>query len=135
MMARNAQQPTQNTSSHPFLWVIERCSQYDYPGWRRLTNASKHAFVGSERGEIELEFRQEGASWRLWVFDNGLGMSSDRMDASGDTFGKHLLSALAARLNADCGRPQKWHSGRAIVRADCIMTVCRAGFRLVKAPQ
>lgn len=83
MMARNAQQPTQNTSSHPFLWVIERCSQYDYPGWRRLTNASKHAFVGRERGEIELEFRQEGASWRLWVFDNGLGMSSDRMDASG----------------------------------------------------
>jgi len=66
-----------------------------------VTNAAKHAFVGRERGEIELGFRQEGAGWRLWVYDNGHGVPPDRTETSGNSFGKHLLNALAGRLNAE----------------------------------
>lgn len=66
-----------------------------------VTNAAKHAFGGRERGEIELGFRQEGAGWRLWVYDNGHGLPSSRTEASSNSFGHNLISTLAARLNAN----------------------------------
>jgi two-component system, sensor histidine kinase PdtaS len=63
-----------------------------------VTNAAKHAFAGSDRGEIELGFRQEGAGWRLWVHDNGRGLTEK---AEGTGFGRQMLFALAARVNAE----------------------------------
>jgi two-component system, sensor histidine kinase PdtaS len=66
-----------------------------------VTNAAKHAFAGRDGGEIELGFRQEGAGWRLWVYDNGHGVRSDNAEAPGKTFGRQLLATLAARLHAE----------------------------------
>jgi two-component sensor histidine kinase len=64
-----------------------------------VTNAAKHAFGESEGDEIELGFRQEGAGWRLWVHDNGRGFPSQTEGGTG--FGRQLLAALAARVNAE----------------------------------
>jgi two-component sensor histidine kinase len=66
-----------------------------------VTNAAKYAFAGRESGKIELGFRQEGAGWRLWVSDDGPGLPADHVSGSGKTFGKLLLTTLAARLNAE----------------------------------
>jgi two-component sensor histidine kinase len=62
-----------------------------------VTNAAKHAFARSDGGEIELGFRQEGAGWRLWVHDNGRGLPDT---TEGRGFGRQMLAALAARVNA-----------------------------------
>jgi two-component sensor histidine kinase len=66
-----------------------------------VTNAAKHAFAGRDSGEIELGFRQEGAGWRLWVYDNGHGLPPHHAEGPGKTFGRQLLTTLAARLNAE----------------------------------
>jgi two-component sensor histidine kinase len=63
-----------------------------------VTNAAKHAFTARGRGEIELGFRQEGAGWRLWVHDNGRGLPKQ---GDGPGFGRQMLAALAARVNAE----------------------------------
>jgi two-component sensor histidine kinase len=65
-----------------------------------VTNAAKHAFAQRDRGEIELGFRQEGAGWRLWVYDNGQGLPPDQGEQPNSGFGRQLLMALAGRLNA-----------------------------------
>jgi two-component sensor histidine kinase len=65
-----------------------------------VTNAAKHAFAERDRGEIELGFRQEGAGWRLWVYDNGQGLPPDQGERPNSGFGRQLLMALAGRLNA-----------------------------------
>jgi len=66
-----------------------------------VTNAAKHAFTERDGGEVELGFRQEGAGWRLWVCDNGRGLPADHAEGPGGSFGRQLLTTLAARLNAE----------------------------------
>jgi two-component sensor histidine kinase len=66
-----------------------------------VTNAAKHAFAQRGGGAIELGFRQEGAGWRLWVYDNGRGLPADAAQDQGKSFGRQLLATLAARLNAE----------------------------------
>ena len=65
-----------------------------------VTNAAKYAFGERDKGQIELGFRQEGAGWRLWVYDNGRGLPPDHAARPGIGFGQQLLTALTARLNA-----------------------------------
>jgi two-component sensor histidine kinase len=65
-----------------------------------VTNAAKYAFGERDKGLIELGFRQEGAGWRLWVYDNGHGLPPDHAERPGIGFGQQLLTALTARLNA-----------------------------------
>jgi two-component sensor histidine kinase len=64
-----------------------------------ITNSAKHAFKGRQSGEIELGYREEGAGWRLWVHDNGVGQSSGSGKIA-TSFGGQLVETLAARLNA-----------------------------------
>jgi len=94
----------------PRIALISRCS-----GWiagdhvesltlianELVTNAAKHAFAGREDGEIQLGYRQEGAAWRLWVQDNGSGLSPQGGSPPTGSFGRQLLEALTSRVNAD----------------------------------
>jgi two-component system, sensor histidine kinase PdtaS len=66
-----------------------------------VTNAAKYAFSGRERGEIILGYREEGAGWRLWVEDNGVGLPADHEERSKNSFGRLLIATLASRVNAD----------------------------------
>jgi two-component sensor histidine kinase len=63
-----------------------------------VTNAAKYAFTGRDQGEIILGYREHGAAWRLWVEDNGSGMTQQRGATAG--FGQQLIEALAARVSA-----------------------------------
>ena len=65
-----------------------------------ITNAAKHAFKGRHTGEITLGYREEGAGWRLWVYDNGSALP-DGIAAASASFGTQLVATLAARLNAE----------------------------------
>jgi two-component sensor histidine kinase len=65
-----------------------------------ITNAAKHAFRGRQSGEITLGYREEGAGWRLWVHDNGIGKPAVVSEISA-SFGSQLIETLAARLNAN----------------------------------
>jgi two-component sensor histidine kinase len=66
-----------------------------------VTNAAKYAFGGRERGEIILGYREEGAGWRLWVEDDGVGLPADHEERSKNSFGRMLIATLASRVNAD----------------------------------
>jgi two-component sensor histidine kinase len=66
-----------------------------------VTNAAKYAFSGRERGEIILGYREEGAGWRLWVEDDGVGLPADHDERSQSSFGRMLIATLASRVNAD----------------------------------
>lgn len=65
-----------------------------------ITNAAKHAFKGRQSGEITLGYREEGAGWRLWVHDDGVGREAPGSQAP-TSFGRQLIETLAARLNAE----------------------------------
>jgi two-component sensor histidine kinase len=65
-----------------------------------ITNAAKHAFQGRQSGEITLGYREEGAGWRLWVHDDGVGRAAVGSQPS-TSFGSQLIEILSARLNAD----------------------------------
>jgi two-component sensor histidine kinase len=68
-----------------------------------ITNAAKHAFNGRQTGEITLGYREEGAGWRLWVYDNGSAQPDGRAVVS-PSFGTRLVATLAARLNAELNK-------------------------------
>jgi two-component sensor histidine kinase len=67
-----------------------------------VTNAAKYAFQGRESGEIVIGFRQEGPGWRLWVQDDGRGISDDVTQKP--SFGTEIILALAARVHAHLHR-------------------------------
>lgn len=66
-----------------------------------VTNSAKYAFTGRVSGEIVLGFREEGAGWRLWVQDNGVGLPPDHDERSKTSFGRMLIATLASRVNAE----------------------------------
>jgi two-component sensor histidine kinase len=66
-----------------------------------VTNAAKYAFAGRDKGVIVLGYRQDGAGWRLWVHDNGHGMSPEPESRSAKSFGKQLVATLVSRVNAE----------------------------------
>jgi two-component sensor histidine kinase len=66
-----------------------------------VTNAAKYAFPGRTTGRVVVGYRQEGAGWRLWVRDDGEGMSESSAQRVGGSFGQQLLGILASRVNAE----------------------------------
>jgi two-component sensor histidine kinase len=64
-----------------------------------VTNAAKYAFGGRDSGEIVLGYQQEGAGWRLWVYDDGRGMPDHGL--GGKSFGQLLLRTLTSRVGAE----------------------------------
>lgn len=66
-----------------------------------VTNAAKYAFPDGASGAVEIGYREEGAGWRLWVQDNGAGLSPGHAaEGANNSFGTQLVSILAVRLNA-----------------------------------
>lgn len=59
-----------------------------------ITNAYKHAFLGSSQGAIFLDFKKE-ENYTLIVRDNGIGMSEDK----NDTMGLSLIHALVKQID------------------------------------
>lgn len=68
-----------------------------------LNNAFKHAFVGREKGKIDISLKESGAKVRLMVKDNGVGFSEDGNIGSslGHTLIQTFIKQLRANLKVD----------------------------------
>lgn len=64
-----------------------------------VTNAAKHAFIGRDRGTIEIEFRRIADGWRLVVADNGIGIDPEKAERAKDGLGQRLVEAFALQAN------------------------------------
>jgi len=63
-----------------------------------VINALKHAFPGDSAGTIKVAYRSQGATWRLSVGDDGVGMPSGNVGKPG--LGTSIVRALASQLKA-----------------------------------
>ncbi|HOY96254.1 MAG TPA: PAS domain S-box protein [Catalimonadaceae bacterium] len=65
-----------------------------------ISNACKHAFVGKEKGLIEIRFEKKNDQYELEIKDDGIGMPPN-MDLSNlKSLGMNLVQALSAQLGA-----------------------------------
>jgi len=64
-----------------------------------LSNALKHAFPGSRRGRVRIDFRcEEAKTFVLTVSDNGVGLPEDVDIRTASTLGLQLVSTLTDQL-------------------------------------
>jgi two-component sensor histidine kinase len=64
-----------------------------------VTNSIKHAFDGTEKPSIRLEFGREGDRWILSVKDNGSGFDGR---AAEEGLGMKLIEALCRQIDGAC---------------------------------
>lgn len=65
-----------------------------------LTNAYKHAFPDSVKGQIEVSLVENDASFTLRVTDNGVGLPNDFDTTERKTLGMELVHILAEQLDS-----------------------------------
>ncbi len=63
-----------------------------------VINALKHGFPGDMRGHIRVDYRADGAGWRLEIKDDGVGMPAGNAAKPG--LGTSIVTALARHLGA-----------------------------------
>lgn len=63
-----------------------------------IANAFKHAYSDERRGTVEVEFGLSGATAKLTVCDQGVGLQKDFAGDAGAGLGMKVLSAAAAQL-------------------------------------
>jgi two-component sensor histidine kinase len=62
-----------------------------------VINALKHAFPEHRRGKIAIDYRSDGANWRLSVSDDGVGMTAGAEKAK-PGLGTGIIEALARQM-------------------------------------
>lgn len=67
-----------------------------------VINALKHAFP-SGKGQVTVTYESNGASWKLAIGDDGIGLSATDM-AHREGLGTSIVESLASQLNADVHR-------------------------------
>jgi two-component sensor histidine kinase len=77
-----------------------------------VINALKHAFPDDRAGLISVGYKSTGPNWALTVEDDGVGMPSDKREAS-PGLGTSIVEALARQLHARVGVAAR-HPGTAI---------------------
>ena len=65
-----------------------------------ISNACKHAFVGREKGTIDIRFSNEDGRFQLYVKDDGIGMPEGTDFSSFNSLGMSLVNALSSQLGA-----------------------------------
>lgn len=65
-----------------------------------LVNTFKYAFVGREKGNVEIELHQAGTKISLKVSDDGVGLPEDFKIEDQTTMGMKLITILCKQLNA-----------------------------------
>ncbi len=64
-----------------------------------MTNSFKHAFVGRNKGVISTTFTQEGDSYLLHYYDDGIGFSNDFITDKEQSLGMEIISALIEQIS------------------------------------
>lgn len=65
-----------------------------------ISNAVKHAFVGREKGRIEIRFHRLEEQFELIIQDDGIGMPANTDFSSFKSLGMNLVQALSQQLGA-----------------------------------
>ncbi len=65
-----------------------------------LSNAYKHAFKGSNNGEIWIDFSQTEGTYRLSISDNGIGLPEDFNPDNASSLGMVLIHGLVRQLGS-----------------------------------
>jgi PAS domain S-box-containing protein len=65
-----------------------------------ISNACKHAFVGKEKGLIEIRFEKINEQYELEIKDDGIGMPPNTDLSNLKSLGMNLVQALSAQLGA-----------------------------------
>jgi PAS domain S-box-containing protein len=65
-----------------------------------FSNACKHAFIGRNKGVIDILFSREGNFYELEIRDNGIGIPADMDLNNFKSLGMNLVQALASQLGA-----------------------------------
>lgn len=65
-----------------------------------LTNSYKHAFVGMEKGRIDVEFKQHNNDLTFRISDNGVGFDSSEPIKKRNSLGLKLIRTLSKQLGA-----------------------------------
>ena len=64
-----------------------------------VTNSMKHGFVGDTKGEINIEFHEEGDEFVLVVLDTGVGFPDDIDFRNTSTLGLQLVNNLTTQID------------------------------------
>lgn len=64
-----------------------------------VTNALKYAFQERNKGEINVQLKQQEENYKLIIFDTGQGFPSDFESRKKKSLGMELLQLLAEQLN------------------------------------
>ncbi|MFQ5335796.1 MAG: sensor histidine kinase, partial [Flavobacteriales bacterium] len=73
-----------------------------------LSNSLKHAFIGTDRGKIFIQFEQtEGSKYKLVIGDNGIGMSGDKMPEQSRSLGMELIKSFVEQLDGTIERVRR----------------------------
>lgn len=65
-----------------------------------ISNACKHAFIGKEKGLIEIRFEKKNEQYELEIKDDGIGMPPNTDLSNLKSLGMNLVQALSAQLGA-----------------------------------
>ncbi|MET0635154.1 MAG: histidine kinase dimerization/phosphoacceptor domain -containing protein [Chitinophagaceae bacterium] len=65
-----------------------------------VTNSFKYAFPRDRRGTIEIKLERQGNKINLVIADNGIGISSELINASSNSLGLQLIKGLGQDLKA-----------------------------------
>lgn len=82
-----------------------------------VSNATKYAFDGMERGEITLRIKEVEGRIELEVSDNGIGLPADFDPENSDSLGIYLVHALVEQLDAEI-KIEKEPSARFLITFD-----------------
>ena len=71
-----------------------------------VSNSMKHAFIGQERGRIEVLLRKEGTRFALCISDDGIGLGAESTASisEGGSIGFLLVDALIMQLRGELRR-------------------------------
>ncbi|MFM6831927.1 MAG: sensor histidine kinase, partial [Novosphingobium sp.] len=86
------------SKSEPLLIDRDRASALALLINELVTNAVKHAFVGRDRGKVEICLKSEGGEAMLSVTDDGIGIPAESKEGRQ---GMRLLNALAKMAHCD----------------------------------
>ncbi len=65
-----------------------------------ITNTLKYAFPDSQKGIIDVEFRQENRNTIIKISDNGIGLPANLDFERADSFGFRIVKLLTKQINA-----------------------------------
>lgn len=63
-----------------------------------VSNSIKHAFPNRD-GDINIQIKKSNSGWAMGISDNGIGMDSERLNKTKESFGMEIIEDLTEQLD------------------------------------